>query len=173
MGREIRYVTADWEPHEEPLHDGLTFPARLADWVEAKTLFDQGLRKDYHDETKTVPHNYSGSFDDWYGECPDPADYTTIRPGADLTHMVMYENTSEGSPLSPAFPIDQPEELAQWLEDNNASAFGSQGASKEAWLAMIQRGGYVSSMVMTPEHGVMSGVEYALVAAQEATHDDP
>ena len=24
MGREIRFVTADWEPHDEPLYDGMT-----------------------------------------------------------------------------------------------------------------------------------------------------
>lgn len=47
----------------------------------------------------------------------------------------MWETTSEGSPISPAF--DTPEELAQWLADNGASACGSSTASYTEWLRMI------------------------------------
>lgn len=69
---------------------------------------------------------------------------------------MMYETTSEGTPISPAFAT--PEELAQWLVDNNASAFADQTASYEAWLR-IACGGYAPSAVMTFGSGMVSGVE--------------
>lgn len=70
----------------------------------------------------------------------------------------MWENTSEGSPISPVF--DTPEKLARWLADTNASAFGGRGASYENWLAMISEGSAFTA-VFTPATGeTMSGVEY-------------
>ena len=72
---------------------------------------------------------------------------------------MMYEDTSEGTPISPAFQT--PEELAHWLADTNASAFGNDGASYEAWLR-IARGGWAPSMVFTTDGGLQSGVSAAL-----------
>lgn len=70
----------------------------------------------------------------------------------------MWETTSEGSPISPVF--DTPEELAKWLADTNASAFGGQGASYESWLKMItSASGYAVSAMYSPATGIQSGVE--------------
>jgi hypothetical protein len=66
----------------------------------------------------------------------------------------MWENTSEGSPISPVF--DTPEKLAQWLADHRASSFGSDTATYEQWLGMILRG-WAPSAVMGP-NGLQSGV---------------
>ena len=67
----------------------------------------------------------------------------------------MWEDVSEGSPISPIF--DTPEELARWLADNNASACGNRTANYEQWLKTILCG-WAVSMVM--QGGVMqSGVE--------------
>lgn len=74
------------------------------------------------------------------------------------THLMMYEDTSEGTPISPAFKT--PEELARWLADNNASAFGDGTASYEAWLRVC-RGGFAPSMVISSA-GIQSGVQAAL-----------
>ena len=66
----------------------------------------------------------------------------------------MWETTSEGSPMSPVFAT--PEELARWLADTGASAFGRQGATYEEWLGMC-REGWAPSAVMS--NGVIrSGV---------------
>lgn len=50
----------------------------------------------------------------------------------------MWENTSDGSPISPAF--ETPEELARWLADTGASACARQTATYDEWLAMIRQG---------------------------------
>ena len=76
-------------------------------------------------------------------------------PAEQCTHLMMYEDTSEGTPISPAFAT--PEELARWLTDNGASAFGSSTGSYEGWLR-VAKGGWAPSMVATSE-GITSGVD--------------
>lgn len=71
------------------------------------------------------------------------------------THFMMYEDTSEGTPISPAFAT--PEDLARWLYDNGASAFASMTASYEQWLA-VARGGFAPSAVIVGG-ALLSGVE--------------
>lgn len=70
--------------------------------------------------------------------------------------LMMYETTSEGTPLSPAF--ETPEELARWCADHGASAFGRQTASYGAWL-QVARGAWAPSVIVTPGGGIESGVE--------------
>jgi hypothetical protein len=72
------------------------------------------------------------------------------------THMMMYEDTSEGTPISPAF--ETPEELARWLADNNASAFGNSTATYKQWLATCKVG-WAPSMI-ADSSGLHSGVEF-------------
>ena len=82
-------------------------------------------------------------------------------PAKERTHYQMYENTSEGTPISPV--CETPEELARWLADNKASSFGSMTATYEEWLPTC-RGGWAPSMVMDAS-GIRSGV--AALANQE------
>jgi hypothetical protein len=69
----------------------------------------------------------------------------------------MWENTSEGSPISPVFKT--PEALARWLSDNGASTFGSSTADYDTWLNMIQSTGWAMDMVIT-DGRMQSGVEF-------------
>lgn len=69
---------------------------------------------------------------------------------------MMYEDVSEGTPISPAFAT--PEELARWLTDNNASAYADQTASYEGWLR-VANGGLAISMVYSPQTGIVNGVD--------------
>jgi len=67
----------------------------------------------------------------------------------------MWEETSEGSPISPVFKTAK--QLAKWLEDNNASAMGSDTATKEEWLSTIKSKGVTSGVIIDGE--MMSGVK--------------
>ena len=69
----------------------------------------------------------------------------------------MWEDVSEGSPMSPVFKT--PEELATWLADNKASAFGSQTATYEEWLGMIKVGSSPCGVGIVGK-GIISGVKY-------------
>lgn len=132
MGRELRMVPANWEhPRDEhgyiPLMPGEWFASVHKEWLES----DQDYNEPTADEF--MPN--------WATE--------------QRTHFMMYEDTSEGTPLSPAFATA--EELARWLADTNASAFADMTATYDQWLRTINRGFAVSMVI---ENGVTrSGVE--------------
>lgn len=67
----------------------------------------------------------------------------------------MWENVSEGSPMSPVF--ETAEELAHWLADTGASAFADQTASYEQWMSTIREGSAWSASLVGGR--IISGVE--------------
>ena len=67
----------------------------------------------------------------------------------------MWEDTSEGSPISPVFQTA--ESLAAWLEESGASSFGRNTATYDQWLSMIMSGWAPSAVVS--EGDIKSGVE--------------
>jgi hypothetical protein len=87
--------------------------------------------------------------------CPEP---TAYEPPEGEGYQ-MWEDTSEGSPISPVF--ETPEELAQWLAKSDASSFGSSTATYEQWLGMIKGPAWAPSLVIDSQHGIRSGVEAA------------
>ena len=165
MGREVRRVPADWQhpkyltggmrgPEEryKPLYPGDKYQPRVDEWDDECAQWKRGEHPDQADadaETRAM------CYEQYAGQRPHRDDYTPNWPAEQRTHLMMYEDTSEGTPISPAF--EMPEELARWLADTNASAFGQEGAAYEAWLR-IARGGWAPSMVFTPEAGLQNGV---------------
>lgn len=147
MGREVRRVPADWqhpkyEPWEgrqgyKPLYDGDDYQSAHDGFLEK--LKEEGLQAAI----------------DWHGSAPDENDYMPRWKPEERTHLMMYETTSEGTPISPAF--ETPEELARWLADNGASSFGRSTATYEQWLPICE-GGWAPSMVSSGGR-LMSGVE--------------
>lgn len=181
MGREVRMVPADWRHPQytpwdapgdyavgrfKPLFDG-GYAKAAADWAEEKAQWDAGYKRDYGGPSKWAPKgdDHNCSFEEWCGEEPQPDRYMPEWPADQRTHLMMYETTSEGTPISPAFAT--PEELARWLADNGASSFGRMTASYEEWLS-VARGGWAPSMVIAG--GVlMSGVEALADATKKET----
>lgn len=159
MGREVRRVPANWEhpknPYGEyqPMFDD-SFQGAAKKWLEECTLWASGEHQDQADG-RCADYKY---YWEWAGNPPDPEYYMPEFAPEERTHYMMYEDTSEGTPISPAFAT--PEELARWLADNGASSFGSSTASYEAWLN-IAKGGWAPSMVIA--NGVIqSGVEFSI-----------
>lgn len=151
MGREVRRVPADWQHPKYEQHE-------IYDRPYLSGRF-KPLNKDYAEDAKNFLSmaNEKGLQEaiEYYGRAPDKNNYMPDWPESECTHLMMYENTSEGTPISPAF--DTPEGLARWLADNNASAFGASGATYEQWLATAKRG-WAPSAIMD-DHGFRSGVE--------------
>lgn len=164
MGREVRFVPKDWE---HPQIDNGWYRPLLYDYneyikphKEAQAKWEQGLyfcpEQDCYIPKK---EEYKGmSYEDWHGELYSMDDFMSYYyvgwEDAPKDHLQMYENTSEGTPISPVF--DNADDLAQWLADNDASAFGTLTTTKAEWLETINRGS-VPSMVIT--HGkITSGV---------------
>lgn len=147
MGREVRRVAADWQ---HPVHD------RWEGREGYKPLYDGDRYQRDHDEfiEKLNAEGLQAALD-YFGRAPDRNDYMPQWTAEERTHLMMYEDTTEGTPISPAF--ETPEELARWLTDNKASAFGGMTASYEHWLN-VARGGWAPSMVISGGR-MMSGVE--------------
>lgn len=171
MGREIRMVPPGWQHpkdakgHYVPLHRG-SFAQADADWNEGYAAWQRGEIENYgakDGESKWQPKSGSAlecsSYTEWSGSRPNPDDYMPAFPEGTATMLCMYEDTSEGTPISPAFAT--PEELARWLADTGASAFGSMTATYEQWLATCKAGWSVSMVMEAGPNGnrMMSGVE--------------
>lgn len=164
MSREARMVPPDWEhPKNERGHWvpllGYGFAQMLADWEEGNAQWALGLRKNYGPEGGWQRRERAEAlmtYEEWSGERPEQEDYMPEWTEGEATHVAMYETTTEGTPMSPAFAT--PEELAQWLVDDGANAFAGQTASYEGWLRMAQ-GGWAPSAVSAPGERLRSGVE--------------
>lgn len=153
MGREVRRVPADWQHPKEwtagtrgleerykPLFPGENYQARVDEWDDDCAKWKRGEFPDYADADDRAK-----TYEQWAGQRPHRDDYMPNWPAEQRTHLMMYEDTSEGTPISPAFAT--PEELARWLVDNKASAFGSDTGSYEGWLR-VARGGFAVGPVM-------------------------
>ena len=162
MGREVRKVPPDWEHPKaldgayQPLHDrDYEFEAR--EWMENAVLWAKGEHPDQNDQwgkDRNVKERHKFYWD-WAGQPPDKAYHRPAWAEETRTCIQMYETCSEGTPISPV--METPEELARWLTDNGASAFGSHTATYEQWLVMIGEG-WAPSAMFTPGKGLISGV---------------
>lgn len=169
MGREVRMVPANWQHPQEkseytgelrfvPLFDG-DYESAASGWDEGWRKWQQGLCENYSSDEKWTaiePEYQQMRYTGYAGSRPSPDDYMPQWPTEMRTHFMMYETTSEGTPISPAF--ETPEELALWLADNEASAFARHSASYEHWLA-VAKGGWAPSMVVS-DGSMKSGVEF-------------
>lgn len=162
MGREVRMVPPGWnhptqyvqglrgrELRYVPLFEG-SYKDAAEEYAEAKAKWNRGEFPDYADE-----ESRKMKYEEWAGQAPDQKDYMPEFAEGTATLLMMYENTSEGTPISPAFAT--PEELARWLADTGASAFGDMTATYEKWLQTC-RGSWAPSMVIACGK-MMSGVE--------------
>jgi len=155
MGREVRMVPKDWVHPTDgdddyiPLFDS-SFELDALIWDESCAKWNNGEYPDIasQDDRKM-------SYAEWDSRRPEESEYMPDFHDSNATHFMMYENTTEGTPISPAF--ETTESLAEWLFENNASAFGSQTATYESWLR-VANGGYAPSAVMSHQ-GMRSGVE--------------
>lgn len=155
MSREVRMVPKGWEHPSGidgrfvALYSG-SYESDRAEWEKEKLKWDSG---DYPDWAADEDNNLS--YEEWECSAPDKEDYMPEFPAGDATQFMMYETTTEGTPISPSF--DTPEELAKWLVDNKASAFGKSEGSYDGWLR-VANGGYAPSAVMSMGR-LVSGVD--------------
>lgn len=179
MGREVRMVPQDWEHpkydlnHPKVVNEGCTYlvgryipkfnqpyTEALAEWKEGKKQWELGFQPNYpagalstYEPKADYQKNYS--WVEYAGQKPKKEGYMPDWPASERTHYMMYETTSEGTPISPAFAT--PEELAKWLADTGASSFGHNKATYKQWLITIHRGSSVSAVI--DSNGIRSGVE--------------
>ncbi|MCG7507100.1 hypothetical protein [Mesorhizobium retamae] len=141
MGREVRMVPADWQ-HPRYTKDNAPFDRAVGRYIP---MFDGGYKEAAEEFMEKANAEGLEAALDYYGSAPKEDEYMPDWPEDQRTHFMMYEDTSEGTPISPAFAT--PEELAKWLADTGASAFANETATYEQWLR-IARGGWAPSAIV-------------------------
>ncbi len=142
MGREVKRIDLDFDWFEKTTgKDGhsRTWFGYILDAIPCKLCDGKGRTT----KGKNCPLCYG-----------EKQAYPRIEP-PEGDGWQMWEDTSEGSPISPVFKTTL--QLATWLEKNGASASGSFTATKEQWLKVIKTGGAPSGAIIGGR--MMSGVE--------------
>lgn len=161
MGREIRRVPANWEHPKQrckhypqpigctearqngglcsiPLCD-MDFESEAREWMEKAIAWHED--KMSPDELK-----YKADYPfywQWASDPPDPKYYRPKWTDEERTHYQVYENVSEGTPISPVFAT--PQEVVEWLVSDG----GCDGPhSRKAATAFVYAG-YAPSMIMS------------------------
>lgn len=133
MGRELRKVpknfqhpkldNGNWQPMFED-----SYLEAIEQWYKEHKEWLNGVHTSQNKDYKFYAE-YSGN--------PPSVEYynTFYTPNSEeCTHYMLYENTSEGTPCSPAFATI--EELAEYAE-KNCTTFAYNKATKSEWLQML------------------------------------
>lgn len=158
MGREIRRVAKDWrhpktaEGHYEPLL-GRLFLDAWTEWEIGRRNWLKGRRESFSRELGEpwTEDDVSGTWNDWTGGEPEADSY--MPPGAFGNWFMMYEDTTEGTPLHDV-PFSSAEDLANHLFESGASFFGEMTVSREHWLG-IARGGLGLPVFLVGSHAFL------------------
>ena len=168
MSCEVRMIKPGWR-HPEHYNEyrrcseyrGLMteYTRCLARWEEGYAKWQEGLQEDWMNSTDDVNawKPLEDENQEWTSEKPDPNDYMPEWTPGEATLYVMYETTSEGTPISPGFVTL--EELASWLAKNRASAVGGTTATYAQWLTTCKQG-WAPTGVMLPSGNIITGVEF-------------
>ena len=140
MGREIRKVPANWEHPKRA--DGRYQPMFnkyygdvLNDWIKEHEMWENGTHPNLIKDP-TLKEEYP-FYAMWNGNPPDVEYYQTKKYlPEELTHIQLYQTTSEGTPISPVFKGDELEKLSEYAAEN-CTTFGDFKATKEEWFKML------------------------------------
>lgn len=161
MGREVRRVPPSWQhPKDargryEPKHD-CAFDAAMDEWIRGREAWNapgNTKRAEWESEHGRCP------YEEWEGPPPDPDYYRPAWPEGSATAFQVYENVSEGTPVSPVFATR--EALVEWLV-NDGSGMGIGGTRQPLSRVAAERfadSGYAPSMVMIPGVGMFTGAQ--------------
>lgn len=156
MGREIRKVPKGWQHPEnegvlQPLYDR-DYETEISEWIN---FHNQWLKGEHPDQKKysdaTAKHKF---YAQWSDNPPDIGYYRPKWKDSERTCFQMYETVSEGTPVTPVFETE--EALVDYLVNVGERHGGKH--SRKAAEAFV-KDGWAPSFVMTPEHGIKSGVD--------------
>ncbi|MFC4313028.1 hypothetical protein ACFPN2_28350 [Steroidobacter flavus] len=131
-----------------PLLDGADYLGHVRRWEEEAAKWQEGLEHDLgSDEWRPIPEELRAlTYAEYVGERPDPQNYMPRWSETECLGYQMYEEVTDGTPLSPV--CRSPEELARWLVDHGANAFAGTTANYDEWL-YVARGGRAGSAAVS------------------------
>lgn len=143
MGRELRKVPANWEHpkkddgHYQPMNDRY-YLDELNEWLVGHELWLNGTHPDLRkDPSLKLKYPF---FAMYHGGPPNVDYYQTIKYSPEeLTHIQLYETTTEGTPKSPIFKADELDKLCEYAAEH-CTTFATAKATKEQWMKMLNDG---------------------------------
>ncbi len=163
MGREIRKVPKGWEHprdergHFQPLHDR-TFKEVAEEWWSSAVAWHKG-------DVSEIDEKYRKKYP-WYWQFngdPPTSIYYRDEFTAPADCFQIYENVSEGTPVSPVF--DSIDDMIAWMTQpiDRSSPYNvgkdwqtMQGMTIEQAKKFCQDGSS-PSLIFTPETGIKAG----------------
>ncbi len=137
MGREVRKVPPDWQHPKDK--KGNYIPCYDQDYTSACKKWYEGVMDFVPNEDYKWYHEYAG----------DPPDEERYRSRkwikTEATHFQLYENVSEGTPVTPIFSTK--EELINYLVKNGTYWDMGRGWNRESAERTV-KDEYCPSMIM-------------------------
>lgn len=161
MGREIRRVPPNWK---HPKNDNGEYRRCIdKDYETAARLWESEFMQFMRGNHEAA--NY-GCDHFWEWESPPDEDYCRPAFSEEPTWFQVYETVSEGTPVTPPFATEA--ELIDWLV-NKGEMRGTQYEQRFSRRAAEQfiKAGSAPSLVVSSEHGVLSGIEAMGCAADD------
>ena len=150
MGRQLRRVAANWQhPKDEnnnyiPLLE-YNFTEKLNEWEEGKEMWDKGLRENWFPKEgegkwkARIGDECEMTWEEWTSSKPVKEDYMPEWGEEEKTHIQLYENTTEGTPITEVYKADELENLCEYAA-KNCTTFADFTATKEEWMNMLSDG---------------------------------
>jgi hypothetical protein len=140
MGRELRRVSENWKHPKDDNNNwhpmfNKYYGDALNDWMIQHKQWEDGIHPDLiRDPKLKLKYPF---YSQWGGNAPDVEYYQTEKyTEEELTHIQLYETTSEGTPISPVFKSDELDKLCEFAAEN-CTTFADFKATKEEWLKML------------------------------------
>lgn len=118
MGYTIRRVPKDWNHPKDSR--GYYKPLYDQDYETESNLWKDGYVKFYK---RGMDKQLNCEYWEYGGMPPDSEFYRPKWDSKQCTNYMLYENTSQGTPVSPSF--ENINDLTKWFYENQVSLFGS------------------------------------------------
>lgn len=139
MGRQLRKVPKNWEHPKDkngkyiPMYN-IYYGDVLKEWLENHEKWEKDAHPDLI-KNPALKENYS--FYAMWEPFPDPNHYLTKKyTENELTHIQLYETTSEGTPISPVFLKEKFDTLCEYAA-TYLTVFADFKVTKDEWKAML------------------------------------
>lgn len=125
MGREIRKVPRGWEHPKnwrgeyQPMHDR-SYSKKAEEWLKNCLAWSKGEHEDQKEDDISKKYKY---YWEWTSNPPDKNYYRPDWKEEEMTCFQVYENVSEGTPISPVFETKS--EMRSWLINNGWTPSGA------------------------------------------------
>ena len=150
MGRELRIVPPNWE-HPKDTRDNYkpleeNYDEVASEWLKNCIAYSKGE----YEHQKKYDTSECKYYWEYAGPPPEKDMYVSYKK-TDCSWFQLYENVSEGSPITP--PFETKDELIQFLI-THGDFWGNNWSENSAKL-VVDSGG-APSMIVSPEKGIQS-----------------